>query len=75
MVAVVVLSPSFSSSGLLLGLVLVWGFRVNRDRLGLGFGVLAINGGALAKVGGRGGFGHGLFLVLLLLVWVQNKLI
>lgn len=73
MVAVVVLSPSFSRFGLLLGLV--WGFGVNRDGLGLGFGVLAINGGALAKVGGRGGFGHGLFLVLLLLVWVQNKLI
>ena len=34
MVAVVVLSPSFSSSGLLLGLILVWGFRVNRDGLG-----------------------------------------
>ena len=32
-------------------------------------------GGVLAKVGGKGGFGHGLLLVLLLLVWVQNKLI
>ena len=75
MVTVVVLSPSFSRFGLLLGLVLVWGFRVNRDRLGLGFGVLAINGGALAKFGGKRRFGHGLLLVLLLLVWVKNKLI